>query len=633
MIKATSLFAFILVIIVSCTKNEKFHQKQERNDYAYEVFRKAKNEKDIDRKLELLNLANNKIISKKDTLIFDILDYQIYYHDTKKSYDSSLYYANEMINIAATINDTSNLAKGYYRKARTFLYLNKHEQVLENMYRSQSLYKSIHDSVKVGRRLVELANAQVRLGDFTGSHQTATDALNYIAKDDSIFLASVHTLLGLTSSKMDDYETSIKENEEALNYVKSHNDSLVILNNIGVNYRRIGNFIKSDEVFEKALSKAKDSIRMTRGLKDNYYYNQYLKTGKNVIPELEEIALQRQNSNDTEGLLSSYYHLSSIYQGYNLSKSRKIAQQYLSTAKAFGNPLEQLKALEILIQLNKEDAGRIYAKEYFSLNDSITTARNKIKNLFAKIKFDEEQKLKEIENLEQQSASSKLEAEKEKNQKILISIALLILVLAGFIIYYLIKQKHKREKITDIYETEARLSKKVHDELANDIFQIMTDKSITDPLIIDKLDNVYHRTRDISKENSLIHTGADFSDELQGMISSTIPATTRIFIMGLKNIQWDFYNQEKKIVIYRVIQELLVNFRKHSKATRLNLRFENTKNNLKITYRDNGQGTILKSNKFSGLRNMENRINLIDGTINFRSEPDSGFSCQINIRR
>lgn len=631
--KAYPLLAFILVIIVSCTYSNDINLTKNRTDHAYELFIEAKKEKKIGKKLKLLATANHTIKSIEDTLLYDILDNQIYYHNSIKAYDSSLYYSNVMINNAAKINDTMSLANGYYRKARTFLYLNKQEQVLGNMYKSQSLYKSIHDSIKVGKRLVELANAQDRLGDFIGSHQTATDALNYIANDDSIYLASAHTLLALTSSKLDDYETSIKENMEALRYVNTHNDSLVILNNIGVNYRRIGNFTKSNEIFENAINKAQDSIRITRSLKDNFYYNQYFFTGKNVIPELERIAAQRERSNDTEGLLSSYQHLSSIYLEYNPPKAREVAQQYLNTAELFGNTLEELKALEILIQLNEEDVSRNYAKEYFTLNDSISTARNKIKNLFAKIKFDEERKLEEIENLEQQSAASKLEAEKEKNQKTIISIILLFLILAGFIIYYLIKQKHKRDKIKDIYETEARLSKKVHDELANDIFQIMTDRSITESSIIDRLDNVYHRTRDISKENSLIYAGSDFSEELQGMISTTIPPTTRVFVIGLKDVEWDFYNQEKKIVIYRVIQELLVNFRKHSKATRLNLKFENARGNLKIIYRDNGQGTILKNNKFSGLRNMENRIQLIDGTIKFQSEPGSGFSCQINIHR
>lgn len=633
MLKAVQFIGFILLLIVSCNSDHEAHQKPQRDDYAAKLFSEARLEQNIDIKLDLLSSAKSHLVSISDTLLYDILDYQIYYHDMKKSYDSSLYYSNEMINNAAIIKDTANMAKGYYRKARIFLYLNKQEQVLENMYRSQNLYKAIGDSINVGRRLVELANSQVRLGDFAGGHQTATDALNFIPENDSVFLGSLHTLLGLTSSKLDDFDTSIKENSAALKYVKSKDDSVAILNNIAVNYRRLGDFKKSDEILQRAQDMTEDSLGLILTLKDNYYYNQFLQNEKNVIPELEKIAHQRKSINDSEGLLSSYQHLSSIYLEYNEPKARKAARQYLHTAEAFGNPLEKLKALQILIQLQDDNVSTNYAKEFITLNDSIITARNKIKNLFAKIKFDEEQKLEEIEDLEQLSAANRLQAEKEKNEKTLILIALVFLLMAAIIIYYFIKQRHKRDKIKEIYETEARLSKKVHDELANDIFQIMTDKSLTDPILKNKLDAVYLRTRDISKENSLIHTGADFSEELEGMISSTIPSTTKVFVIGLKNINWDFYTQEKKIVIYRVLQELLVNFRKHSKATRLNLKFETINNNLQIVYKDNGMGTILNSNKFSGLRNMENRIHLIDGTITFQSEPGSGFSCLITLNR
>ena len=107
MIKAISPFAFILVIIVSCTKNEKFHLKQERNDYAYEVFRKAKNEKDIDRKLELLNLANNKIISKVNSSYFPLT---LICSHSRRSYHSYLHilikckHSVQLGSISSTVN-------------------------------------------------------------------------------------------------------------------------------------------------------------------------------------------------------------------------------------------------------------------------------------------------------------------------------------------------------------------------------------------------------------------------------------------------------------------------------------------------------------------------------------------------
>jgi len=197
--------------------------------------------------------------------------------------------------------------------------------------------------------------------------------------------------------------------------------------------------------------------------------------------------------------------------------------------------------------------------------------------------------------------------------------------------YYQIQQNHKKDKIREVYSTEARLSKKVHDELANDIFQIMTQLNGIAPGVICKLENVYLRTRDISKENSLINTSENFQDELRGMINAAIPSKTKTILSGFQTIKWDFYQKEQKIVIYRTIQELLVNFRKHSQANILVLKFEEEKFKLKITYKDNGIGANLERKNFSGLQNMENRIGSIGGNITFQSEIQKGFLSIIYI--
>lgn len=632
MIKVLSLFVIILFIVTACSdNNNQNNEKLPRQDLAFQIFNEAKNETDLDKKLVLLSKALNKIKSLKDTLLFDIIDYKIYYHDVQKNYDSSLHYSNLMINNAVRLKDTSSLAKGYYRKARIFLYLENHEQVLKNMYQSQSLYKTIGDSVNTGRRLVELANAQDRLGDFTASHQSATDALKFLSHNDSIYQSIAHNLIAITNSKLQDFDEAIIENNNALKYAGSTEDSLAIFNNLAMNYRRNGNYKKSNEYLIKAINKASDSSKIARILYDNYYYNQYLESGKNVVQDLEKIATQREALNDIEGLINSYNHLSSIYKNTYPIKSKEYAEKYLAAASRFGNPTDKLEALKILITLEDGKRKSEYASEYFHLNDSINNARAKIKNVFAKIKYDEGQKIKQIENLEQISANRKLELAKEKTQKTIILFVLIILILVTIFVYYLIKQKHKKARIKEVYSTEARLSKKVHDELANDIFQIMTQLNGTTPEIINRLESVYHRTRDISKENSLINTSENFQDELRGMINGAIPSNTKTILSGFQNIKWDFYKKEQKIVIYRSIQELLVNFRKHSEANLLVLKFEEKKSKLKITYKDNGIGTDLERKKFSGLQNMENRISSIGGNITFQSEIQNGFMSTIYI--
>ena len=108
------------------------------------------------------------------------------------------------------------------------------------------------------------------------------------------------------------------------------------------------------------------------------------------------------------------------------------------------------------------------------------------------------------------------------------------------------------------------------------------------------------------------------------------------------NIKSNFHNwlqienTEKITHLYRIIQELLQNAVKHSKATNVLLQFIiNPKGELTVMYEDNGIGFDYKSsypNKGLGLINIENRIKLIDGSIIYDTKKGrTGTTIIINV--
>ena len=70
--------------------------------------------------------------------------------------------------------------------------------------------------------------------------------------------------------------------------------------------------------------------------------------------------------------------------------------------------------------------------------------------------------------------------------------------------------------------------------------------------------------------------------------------------------------------------------KKHTQASIVVLVFEKEKRKLNISVNDNGVGasTLKRSN---GLQNTENRIQSINGTIIFETEPNKGFKTKITI--
>lgn len=173
----------------------------------------------------------------------------------------------------------------------------------------------------------------------------------------------------------------------------------------------------------------------------------------------------------------------------------------------------------------------------------------------------------------------------------------------------------------------------IHDELANDIFNVMSSLELSAPIpVVDKLEKIYLRTRDISRENSDIDTGKNYIAYLKATLANTTPENARLIVSGENNVSWEKLGEEKKIVVYRVLQELMINMKKHSRAGLVAISFSQKKNFLEINYSDNGSGLQWEEiKKGSGLQNVENRIFSLNGRVTFESEEGKGFKVWIRI--
>jgi signal transduction histidine kinase len=104
------------------------------------------------------------------------------------------------------------------------------------------------------------------------------------------------------------------------------------------------------------------------------------------------------------------------------------------------------------------------------------------------------------------------------------------------------------------------------------------------------------------------------------------------FNRSMRLIDSTTLESNKKIIVYRVLQELLVNMKKHSRCSLVVITFKKNKNKLQIDYSDNGVGASLdKKNSRNGLQNVENRILSIKGNITFDTNTGKGFKTSLSI--
>jgi hypothetical protein len=93
-------------------------------------------------------------------------------------------------------------------------------------------------------------------------------------------------------------------------------------------------------------------------------------------------------------------------------------------------------------------------------------------------------------------------------------------------------------------------------------------------------------------------------------------------------------SQEKQLIVYRIIQELVNNAIKHAHTSEIIVQISEEENLLNLIVEDNGNGFDPKSlsmRKTAGFHNIEIRVQFLKGTMNITSEPNVGTSVELQI--
>ncbi len=588
----------------------------------------------------------NKAISfskttPNDSISLDhLLSYKMYFFSKLKEQDSTLLIGKKTLQEGVQNKDSLAIANSSFRLAYYFNLFHKKDSAFYYYKRAKNTYLKLNDSAKVGEILINMAIIQSEYGDYHGSDITAIQALKYLDKNNVQYLTSVYNCIAISAKMQKDYEEAIYWYDKAIEISTNEKDKISYLNNKANAFRYLKEYDKSIEILDDLL---KDSLLVNQPktkarILDNLAYNKWLANPKDVvIDDLLRALTIRVAENDLNGLIASYAHLSDYYKTRNEKEAQQYASKMYAVATAQKSPQDQLEALQKLISLGNSSNLKAYYNKFVQLSDSLNEAELIAKNKFAKLQFDTEKTREEKLELQVINVENKLKLEEEKSRNIIGASlsAVLVLVLIGFGFYS--NQKYKQEKRLEVYKTETRIAKKIHDEVANNVVNVMNKLQYTTATsneILDDLDKVYLLTRDISHENSAIETGNYFEVYLNEMLKSFNSDKTIVIVKDIQNVELNLISKENQIEVYRILQELMVNMRKHSKAALVAIVFKNYDNQIQINYSDNGVGIDLFDLKLkNGLQNVETRIKSLNGTIKFETSIQNGFKAFISFKK
>ena len=248
--------------------------------------------------------------------------------------------------------------------------------------------------------------------------------------------------------------------------------------------------------------------------------------------------------------------------------------------------------------------------------------------------------------------------EKQNRWLIIWLLFLFLLMILLFILYKKWSKTQKKltnEKVNTLLETQKvktiqshldgqnnerkRIAKDLHDSISGNLAAIkvkltnIESDSENIKTIISNIDDTYNEVRQISHNLLPKETEQqNFTQRLNSLIN--------LYKTKKLHIEFDVFPIEEinntsitiQVEIYKVLQELMTNITKHSKASEAVINITANESFLNILVEDNGLG--FNKNKMSsgiGLQNISSRVTTLNGTLEIDSSKRKGTSITINI--
>jgi signal transduction histidine kinase len=533
--------------------------------------------------------------------------------------------------IKAQVAQRQDSARYYYYKILQSDNYEEFSKALHFYHKGVNNAMGAKDTLKAIENLRLIAIGQTTYGLFSESEKTIVTALHlaeHISDNSakSNIKVGLNNQLGMIYRRIQNYQKALFFYDRALRVAEAKEDSISLLNNKATVYKDLEEFGLSKILLEKALRIASQGNGQNKGqyarLMANLGYAQFKLKEDGALATMQHALDYRIEDKDMIGQYSSYNDMTAYFIAENDNeKARSYFTKSYAIAKQINSPEYIENSLGQYALLTKDPKIIRFKK----LKDSLEDARRLKENKYAAMKYD-------IEKEQELTHQARMDQEKEKRRKNIYFLVALILLLISTSVIYGILQKRKQRQLQTIQQTEASISKKIHDGLANDTFQVLSElqniKKIPEH-ILTRLDKIYLETRDIAKNHSPLLEGADFEDQLISRLNSYRSEHLNIITRNAEKIDWKLFHKTKKDTVYMVLGELMTNTKKHSQASLVLVSFEQIRKKLRIVYQDNGIGTPLK--KGNGMQNMESRIHAVNGSISFEPILNKGVKVQILI--
>jgi two-component system NarL family sensor kinase len=587
-----------------------------------------------------------------------------------KSADSALYFGDQALQLARTLNYKKGIAQACNDMAIIFIDKANYRRASNLLKESLEIRKQLNDSPGIASSYNKLGIIDQKQGRLKEALEHQISALKIYQKlgQDKWIGYSLNNI-AIILQNLGNLEKSLDYHQKALGYrikLKDQAGEASSYGNMANIFIRMKDTISAISYYEKAIElarKTKEEELISANISNisNIYMGQknYSKALKLYSESLEI----RERLGDSKGISSTLARMGMVYT--ETGQYKEAAQAFnrsLKLAKSISVIEEELSALLGLAKLkaltNQLDSSFIMMKTYIAAKDSVYDARIKQQILDVQSQYETDKLEQDLELVKKEKENTEIKLSQRKTELWLLIFVMISITGAAIFLFYRHQSRQKAaanaERISEqetrmsaVFQAQEeerrRIAKELHDGIGQTIsaikmnYQSLSGKAVEKELAPDfekigkMLENAGAEVRIISHQM--------LPKELEQF--GLVPAVEGMLSLNLENapLKYQFEHSgfterigsQIELAMFRVLQELISNVIKHSKANLLTVQLVKLKSHVVLNVSDNGIGFDVecKEKNGIGLLNIASRIDAIKGHLHYESEPGKGTSVTI----